>query len=79
MMEADLPVTLGRITAPTLLISGDHDAFVRDDQDVLLHGIPDARLVVYEGTGHSVHLVQPERVIQDLFDFLAKAVPTTTP
>jgi pimeloyl-ACP methyl ester carboxylesterase len=70
---------LDRITAPTLLISGDHDAFVSSDQEMLLRGIPGARLVVYEGVSHAVHLAQPDRVIGDLVDFLAKAVSTTSP
>lgn len=78
LIEADLPVTLHRITAPTLLISGDQDAFVSGDQDVLLRSIPDARLVVYKGAGHGVHLAHPKRVIDDLVDFLTPAVPATT-
>ena len=79
LIEADVPVTLDRITAPTLLISGDHDAFVSSDQEMLLRGIPGARLVVYKGVGHAVHLSQPDRIIGDLVDFLAKAVSTTSP
>ena len=51
LIEADVPVSLDRITAPTLLISGDHDAFVSSDQDLIVRGIPDARLVVYKGYG----------------------------
>jgi pimeloyl-ACP methyl ester carboxylesterase len=77
LIEAEVPVNLGRITARTLLISGDHDAFVSSDQDVILRGIPDARLVVYKGYGHAVHLAQPDRVIDDLVEFLAKAAVTT--
>jgi pimeloyl-ACP methyl ester carboxylesterase len=46
---------------------------------MLLRGIPGARLVVYEGVSHAVHLAQPDRVIGDLVDFLAKAVSTTSP
>jgi pimeloyl-ACP methyl ester carboxylesterase len=79
LIEADVPVPLDRITAPTLLISGDHDAFVSSDQELLLRGIPDARLVAYKGVGHAVHLAQPDRVIGDLVDFLAKAVSPTSP
>jgi pimeloyl-ACP methyl ester carboxylesterase len=46
---------------------------------MLLRGIPGARLVVYKGVGHAVHLAQPDRIIGDLVDFLAKAVSTTSP
>jgi pimeloyl-ACP methyl ester carboxylesterase len=79
LIEADVPVTLDRITAPTLLISGDHDAFVSRDQEMLLRGIPGVRLVVYKGVGHAAHLAQPDRIIGDLVDFLTKAVSTTSP
>lgn len=72
LMGADPTALLDRITAPTLLIWGDHDPFVpRSDQDVLANGIRDARLVVYPGAGHGVHLEQPDRVVGDLSDFVA--------
>jgi pimeloyl-ACP methyl ester carboxylesterase len=79
LIDADLPVNLDRITARTLLISGDRDAFASSDQDVILRGIPDARLVVYQGSGHGVHLAQPDRVIADVVAFLAQAVTTPSP
>jgi pimeloyl-ACP methyl ester carboxylesterase len=72
LIEADMPADLDRILAPTLLISGDRDAFVSSDQDVILAGIPDARLVLYKGVGHGVHLAQPIRVVNDIVDFLAR-------
>lgn len=78
LIEADLPVNLGRITAPTLLVSGDNDAFASSDQELLLHGIPDAHLVTYQGVGHGVHLEQPDRVIQDIVGFLTEAIPNTS-
>jgi pimeloyl-ACP methyl ester carboxylesterase len=70
LLDAELPVALDRITAPTLLIWGDQDAFVTDDQKVLLDGIPDARQVVYVGGGHGPHLAEPDRVVLDIVDFL---------
>lgn len=70
LVEADLPVALGRITAPTLLMSGDEDVFAGGDQDLLLRGIPDAEPVVYEGVGHGVHLADPDRITHDLVAFL---------
>jgi pimeloyl-ACP methyl ester carboxylesterase len=76
MIEADLPVPLDRITAPTLLIWGDHDAFVRDDQPIMLRNLPDARQIVYEGTGHAPHLAEPGRVAMDIVDFLADVTPS---
>jgi pimeloyl-ACP methyl ester carboxylesterase len=48
-------------------------------QELLLRGIPDARLVVYKGVGHAVHLAQPDRVVRDLVDFLAETVSPRSP
>ena len=58
------------ISAPTLLLWGDQDALVpRTEQDALLAAIPGARLVVYEGAGHSPNWEQPERVARDIETF----------
>jgi pimeloyl-ACP methyl ester carboxylesterase len=70
LMHTDVRADLGRIAAPTLLIVGSEDELVGDDQDVLLAGIPDARLVVYDGVGHGVHLARPGRVVSDVVTFL---------
>ena len=60
------------ISAPTLLLWGDHDALVpRSEQDALLAAIPGAHLVVYEGAGHSPNWEQPERVARDIEALLA--------
>lgn len=77
LIEADPPATMNRITAPTLLISGDQDAFVSEDQEVLRRCIPDARLAVYKDVGHGVHLVQPDRVVDDIVDFISRTVTNT--
>lgn len=59
------------IVAPTLLVWGDQDALVpRAQQEVLLSAIPDSRLVIYEGAGHSPNWEQPERVAHDIDAFL---------
>lgn len=73
LIDADVRANLGGITAPTLLIAGDDDAFVRGDQQVLLDGIPVSRLDLYEGVGHGVHLARPERVVSDIVGFLTSA------
>jgi pimeloyl-ACP methyl ester carboxylesterase len=58
------------ITAPTLLLWGDQDALVpRTEQDNLLSAIPDARLVVYRGAGHSPNWELPARVARDIEAF----------
>jgi pimeloyl-ACP methyl ester carboxylesterase len=74
LLDTDARGGLERITAPTLLIAGSDDVFVSGDQRVLLDSIPRARLELYDGVGHGVHLAQPERVVRDLVEFL-----TSTP
>jgi non-heme chloroperoxidase len=62
---------LGRISAPTLIIWGEHDAlFTRDDQTGLVDAIPGARLLVYPGTGHCPNWERPEQVAADLAAFV---------
>ncbi|HEX6312521.1 MAG TPA: alpha/beta hydrolase [Acidimicrobiia bacterium] len=75
VMGADHRDQLAGIAAPTLLIWGDRDGLVpRSEQDLLASAIPDARLVVYEGSGHSPNWEQPERVASDIEAF-ARTVP----
>jgi pimeloyl-ACP methyl ester carboxylesterase len=55
------------VTAPTLVLWGDSDAlFDRGQQDRLLAALPDARLRVYEDTGHCPNWERPEDVAADL-------------
>jgi pimeloyl-ACP methyl ester carboxylesterase len=70
-LEDDFADELGAIAAPTLLVWGERDALVpRRDQDSLLGSIPEAKLIVYEGTGHAVHWEQPARFAADLGTFV---------
>jgi len=62
---------LGRVTAPTLIVWGDHDGFLpRGDQEALAAAIAGSRLVVYPGAGHAVYWEEPERVALDLAAFI---------
>ena len=70
LIDTDVRANLGSITAPTLLIAGDDDAFVSQDQQVLLDAIADARLEWYRHVGHGVHLSHPEQVTSDIVSFL---------
>lgn len=67
LLEAVPPTETGTITAPTLILWGDRDEFVRrSDQEALAAAIAGSRLVTYEGTGHAVHWEEPERVAADV-------------
>ena len=65
------PTDVATITAPTLILWGDHDELLtRDDEERLAAVIPDSRLIVYEETGHLVLWEQPERLASDLTSFV---------
>ena len=70
---ADAGAELSNIKSPTLIIWGDRETvFLRAEQDALLSAISNARLRVYEGTGHSPTWEQPERLARDLQDFISR-------
>jgi pimeloyl-ACP methyl ester carboxylesterase len=67
LLEAVPATETATITAPTLILWGERDAFLpRSDQETLAAAIPGSRLVVYEDTGHVVHWERPERVAADV-------------
>lgn len=71
LIEDESARELGKIAAPTLVVWGDQDAILsRRDQDAMTQRIPDARLVVYEGAGHTFYWEVPERVAEDLVAFM---------
>jgi pimeloyl-ACP methyl ester carboxylesterase len=66
------PTEVATITAPTLIVWGDHDDLLtRDHEERLAAAIPNSRLVVYEDTGHLVLWEQPERLASDVTSFIA--------
>jgi pimeloyl-ACP methyl ester carboxylesterase len=65
------PTEMGMITVPTLIIRGERDdLLIQQDQEALAAAIPKSRLVVYDNTGHLVLWEQPQRVAGDLIDFV---------
>lgn len=77
--DFDVSTELHKITAPTLILWGDHDRVpvaTRSVQDQLADAIKEARLVIYEGAGHSPHWEQPQRFAADLDAFL-RSRPTS--
>jgi len=73
LLETDLRRELNKITAPALLVWGDLDAILaRSDQQGLAEALPNSRLVVYPGAGHSPHWEQPKRFASDLVSFVGE-------
>jgi non-heme chloroperoxidase len=64
---------LAEITAPTLVIWGEHDGiFPRAEQDALIAAIPNATLSVYAETGHAPHWEHPRDFAKELEKFVKK-------
>jgi len=72
MLAKNSTVRLSKIKAPTLIIWGDRETVFpkRADQELLRNGIPNARLKVYEGTGHCPNWEEPVRFVKDLLGFV---------
>jgi len=71
LITARPPTDAGTIAAPTLIIWGDRDELLTQEQEeALAAAIPVSRLVMYEDTGHLVLWEQPERLASDLITFV---------
>jgi len=68
----DSTEALGRITVPTLVITGLEDALIEPEESrEMAASIRDSRLVQVPGAGHLVNLEKAELVNEALLDFLA--------
>jgi pimeloyl-ACP methyl ester carboxylesterase len=73
LMVATPAAETATITAPTLVLYGNRDAFVpRSDQESLTAAIPGSRLITYDGIGHMVHWDEPRRVASDIIRFASR-------
>jgi len=71
MMDTDLTARLHEIKQPVLILWGSKDGFcTRADQDRMMKEIAQAKLIVYEDTGHSMHWEQPKKFATDLTTFV---------
>jgi pimeloyl-ACP methyl ester carboxylesterase len=63
---------LGKITAPTLVITGDADRLIPPaNSDILAKGIPGAKLVKIPGGSHGFNFETPEVFNRAVLEFLA--------
>ena len=74
---ADLGPDLPRITAPTLVISGEHSTLSSVDMGPkgiggrgIAEGVPNGRLVVIQGAGHLVIMERYQEVCDHIIEFL---------
>jgi pimeloyl-ACP methyl ester carboxylesterase len=64
---------LDQITVPTLIAVGDQDVATEPPQSERMHArIPDSRLVIIPGAGHTSTVEEPEAVTAALEEFLAE-------
>ena len=72
MLADDLRSRLDQILCPTLIVWGERDRMLPvRDSEVFASLIPDARLVIFEDTGHMAMLERPAAFNALLEDFLA--------
>ena len=72
--EFTLRGSLERLRVPTLVIAGRYDPVCGPRWAAELHeGIPGARIVTFEESGHLPHLEQPAEFAAVIADFLAHA------
>jgi pimeloyl-ACP methyl ester carboxylesterase len=75
----NLEKDLGTISAPTLIIQGDHDSLVPLDwAEIAASRIPDAQLALIENAGHFPMLEQPEKFNQIVSKFLSGSLKDMT-
>jgi pimeloyl-ACP methyl ester carboxylesterase len=63
---------IGRITAPTLVVSGDDDLITLEHTATLYRTIPNAELAVLPGTSHFLMMEKPDLLNRVVLDFLEK-------
>jgi proline-specific peptidase len=60
LREWDRTADLGRIDVPTLVTCGRYDEITPSCSETIAHGIPDARMHVFEHSAHCAHLEEPD-------------------
>jgi pimeloyl-ACP methyl ester carboxylesterase len=64
---------LAQIRVPTLILVGDNSAISRQDEmERVREQLPGARVVVFDGYGHGINLLAPERCVEEIRAFLGQ-------
>jgi pimeloyl-ACP methyl ester carboxylesterase len=73
-LEGSLVQVYSRFKFPVRLIIGSEDRIASvEELRVLADKLPNPKLIVYEGDGHSAYLGSPDRFKQDLLELYAMA------
>lgn len=77
---ADYVDVLDRVDVPTLILTPSHDVLIGQGAAAIMHeGIPDAREVVLERTGHMFRFSHPATYAAAVHGFLAQTVERSEP
>ena len=79
MIDTDVTSQMDQVTAPTLVMVGSEDVLTPLDAGpggagarYVAENLPNARLVVFEGSGHGHYIEQQEESLTAIVDFLAE-------
>ncbi|MDB6353536.1 alpha/beta hydrolase [Trichococcus sp. K1Tr] len=71
LLEETLPGELAKIQAPTLIVWGDRDPIItNEDQLALTEVIKGSKLIAHSGSGHMLYWEEPALIARDIVDFL---------
>jgi pimeloyl-ACP methyl ester carboxylesterase len=73
-LEESLSRAYGKFSFPVRIIWGSEDNIISGEEMRTLAGLlPNAKLTVYDGAGHSAYLAEPDRFKRDLLELYALA------
>ncbi|MCW4029544.1 MAG: alpha/beta hydrolase [Candidatus Bathyarchaeota archaeon] len=73
-LEPDLAASYGKFKFPSTIIWGTEDTIIpSEDMRVLADKLPNSKLIIYNGCGHSAYKEQPDRFRHDLLELYAHA------
>ena len=76
-LEPELAATYRSFKFPTILVWGSYDTIAGgEEMRALSDALPNSKLLVYSGAGHSAYRDQPEKFKHDLLELYVKAEQT---
>ena len=71
LLEENFPGELAKIQAPTLIVWGEQDPIItNEDQLALTEVIKGSKLIAHPGSGHMLYWEEPALIARDIVDFL---------
>ena len=71
LFEENFPTELAKVQAPTLIVLGDRDPIItNEDQLALAEAIKRSKLITHPGSGHMLYWEEPALIAEDIVTFL---------